>query len=197
MPHNRFDARFYQQFYGNPHTRVTTREEMERRARAVGALVAYLDLPVRRILDAGCGLGWMRKPLLRAFPKATYTGLEVSEHLCARLGWINQSLADFRPRGRFDLVICYDVLQYLPEREARRAMLNLARVCRGALYFHAPTSEDWQRNADVSVSDADIHLRDGEWYRKRLGRSFHALGFGMHIKDDVPFAQWELERVDA
>ena len=196
MPHNRFDAGFYQRFYANPRTRVTTRREMESRATAVAAWVAYLDLPVKRILDAGCGLGWMRKPLLRAFPEATYTGLEVSDHLCEQLGWINESLADFHPRGRFDLVICYDVLQYLPPREAQRAMLNLARLCRGALYFHAPTNEDWQRNADISVSDASIHLREGEWYRKRLARDFHALGFGMHIRDDVPFAQWELERVE-
>lgn len=196
MPHHRFDAKFYQRFYANPRTRVTTREEMAKRALAVAALVAYLDLPVRRILDAGCGLGWMRKPLLQAFPDAAYVGLEVSEHLCQRLGWINKSLADFRPRGRFDLVICYDVLQYLPQVEARRAMANLARLCKGALYFHAPTQEDWQRNADVSVSDADIHLRDGEWYRKRLGRDFHALGFGLHVKHEVPFVQWELERVE-
>ena len=182
MPHNRFDAKFYQRFYANPRTRVTTRAEMATRAHAVAALVAYLDLPVTRILDAGCGLGWMRKPLLKAFPEATYVGLEVSEHLCRRLGWVNDSLADFQPRGGFDLVICYDVLQYLRQAEARRAMANLARLCKGALYFHAPTQQDWQRNADLSVSDADIHLRDGEWYRQRLSRKFHALGFGMHVK---------------
>jgi SAM-dependent methyltransferase len=169
---------------------------MATRARAIAALVAYLDLPATRILDAGCGLGWMRKPLLRAFPKATYVGLEVSEHLCQRFGWINRSLADFRPRGRFDLVICHDVLQYLPQTEARRAMANLVRVCKGVLYFHVPTKQDWQRNADLSVSDPDIHLRDGEWYRRQLARGFHALGFGIYVKHDVPFAQWELEQVE-
>jgi trans-aconitate methyltransferase len=193
MPDNRFDPSFYQRFYANPRTRVTTKEEMARRASAIGALVAHLDVPVRRMLDAGCGLGWMRRPLQRAFPSATYTGLEVSEHLCHRLGWINESLATFRPRGRFDLVICYDVLQYLGDAEARRALANLGRLCRGVLYFHAPTKADWRHNADVGVSDADIHLRDAAWYRKRLARDFQPLGFGMHVRRGVPFVRWELE----
>src|SRR5687767_2917449 len=41
-----FDARFYQRFYMNPRTRVTTREEMARRAGMVAALVQQLELPV-------------------------------------------------------------------------------------------------------------------------------------------------------
>ena len=193
MAHNRFDPAFYQRFYANPRTRVTTQAEMERRAKAIAALVAYLEVPVKRILDAGCGLGWMRKPLLQAFPGAVYVGLEVSEHLCDRLGWINESVATYRPRSGFDLVICYDVLQYLDDRDARRALANLGRLCRGALHFHAPTEADWKANADLDVSDADIHLRDADWYRQRLGRGFLPLGFGMHVRRGVPLARWELE----
>jgi trans-aconitate methyltransferase len=194
MPHNRFDRSFYQRFYVNPRTRVTTRQEMARRARAVAALLTHLELPVRRILDAGCGMGWMRQPLLKAFPTASYTGLEVSEHLCKRFGWIRSSLADFRPRARFDLIICHDVLQYLPDREAITAMATLARLCRGALYFHAPAEEDWHENADASCSDSEIHLRPAQWYRTRLERHFDHAGFGLHIRRGVPFVQWELEK---
>ncbi|MFL6550066.1 MAG: class I SAM-dependent methyltransferase [Povalibacter sp.] len=167
---------------------------MSRRAVAVGALSKHLDLPMRRILDAGCGMGWMRSALLKAFPNATYTGLEVSEHLCKRHGWIQASLADYRPRGRFDLIICYDVLQYLSDREAIRALANLARLCRGAVYFHAPTLEDWKENADPTCSDGDIHLRPADWYRTRLERNFDHAGFGLHVRRGVPFAQWELEK---
>jgi|ADGO01.1.fsa_nt_gi hypothetical protein len=134
MP-NQFTPHFYKRFYENPRTRVTTREEMQRRARAVAAMVSQLDIDVARILDAGCGLGWMRDALLEAFPKAKYVGLEVSQHLCERYGWVNASLATYRPKGQFDLVICYDVLQYLSDREAVRAINNLATICRGALYF--------------------------------------------------------------
>jgi predicted TPR repeat methyltransferase len=188
-----FDARFYERFYENPKTRVTSREEMEARARAVAAAVRLLDVPVRTILDAGCGLGWMRRGLLKQFPRARYVGLEVSEHLCRRYGWTHASLATYSPGTRFDLIVCYDVLQYLPDSQAVRAMANLARLASGALYFHAPTVEDWRGNADLSCSDGDIHLRPADWYRSRLARKLHYAGFGIHVKRGVPFSQWALE----
>jgi 2-polyprenyl-3-methyl-5-hydroxy-6-metoxy-1,4-benzoquinol methylase len=191
---NRFDARFYQRFYMNPRTRVTTQQEMARRAGMVAALVKQLELPVKRILDAGCGLGWLRAPLLEAFPEATYIGLEVSEHLCEQHGWVNESLADYRPRSRFDLIVCYDVMQYLSDRECAQAMANLARLSRGALYFHAPTLEDWRDNADRDTSDSNIALRAASWYRSRLARHFEHAGFGVHVRRGVPWGQWELER---
>lgn len=194
MTHNRFDSAFYQRFYVNPRTRVTTRQEMARRGRAVAALVHYLELPVKTILDAGCGLGLLRPTMLSAFPGATYTGIEVSEHLCKRYGWTQASLATYRSRSRFDLILCYDVLQYLSDRDAARALANLGRLCRGALYFHAPTQEDWEDNADRSCSDGDIQLRAADWYRDRLERHFHSVGFGLHVRRGVPFAQWELEK---
>jgi SAM-dependent methyltransferase len=191
---NRFDASFYKRFYLNARTRVTSREEMRRRAQAVAALTAHLQVPVRRILDAGCGLGWMRAPLLRAFPGARYVGLEISEHLCDRYGWRRGSLASFRDPAGFDLIICYDVMQYLSDRDAARALGNLGDLSRGALYFHAPTLEDWRENADVSVSDGDIRLRSVHWYRARLARHFRHAGFGLHMRRGVPLLQWELEK---
>ncbi len=192
MP-SQFTPDFYKRFYVSPRTRVTTKQEMHRRASAVAAIVRTLDLNVARILDAGCGLGWMRAALLEQFPRATYVGLEVSEHLCEQYGWLRASLADYRPRGRFDLIICYDVLQYLPQAQALRALVNLGRLSRGALYFHAPTIEDWRRNADRACSDGDIHLRPADWYRTRLHRHFRHAGMGIHVRRGVPLHQWELE----
>jgi hypothetical protein len=125
---------------------------------------------------------------------ASYTGIEVSEHLCRRYGWRQVSLAAFKPRGAFDLVVCYDVLQYLNDQEARSAMANLVRLCRGVLYFHAPTLEDWQGNADRSCSDSDVHLRPAAWYRAKLARYFRHAGFGLYVRKHVTFVQWELER---
>jgi SAM-dependent methyltransferase len=194
MAHSAFDSKFYQRFYLSPRTRVTTAAEMRRRATTVATIAKQLQLPVRRILDAGCGLGWMRPALVEAFPRSTYVGLEVSEHLCRLHGWTHASLATYRSRARFDLIICYDVMQYLPQREAARAMSNLGRLCRGALYFHAATVEDWQYNADRSSSDDNVHLRDADWYRARLARQFRYLGLGVHLQRDVPLCQWELEK---
>src|SRR5690606_7753505 len=116
MAHSSFDAAYYHRFYENPRTRVSTRAEAVRRAQMLASLVKSVDLPVNTILDAGCGLGWMRAPLHKAFPQASYVGLEVSAHLCREYGWVQRSVADYRSRTPFDLIICYDVLQYLDRR---------------------------------------------------------------------------------
>jgi len=170
-----------------------SREQTRTRGASIAAQVRQLDIPVRRILDVGCGLGWYRQPLLRVFRDADYTGVEVSEYLCKRRGWIHGSAVDLKLKGRFDIVICADVVQYLPARDAERAIANLARWCRGALYFHVPTTRDWTENVDPSGTDANVHLRPAGWYRKRLRRYFVHTGCGVHVRDSVPFAQWELE----
>ena len=102
-------------------------------------------------------------------------------------------MQDLRPDAPFDLVICYDVLQYLEAREAARALANFARLCRGVLYFSALTRRDWQMNCDRSRTDARVHLRSAEWYRERLRRGFREVGAGFWLRRGAPLAVWELE----
>ena len=189
----RFDQAYYQRFYFDPRTAVTSRAEMRARARLIGAFTAHIGLPVRRILDAGCGTGLLRAPLRRALPKAAYVGLEMSEYLCRRYGWQSGRLQDYRPETPFDLVICYDVLHYLQAREAASALANFARLCRGVLYFSALTRRDWQINCDRSRTDSEVHLRTGEWYRTRLRRHFREVGAGFWLRRGAPLTVWELE----
>jgi SAM-dependent methyltransferase len=188
----RFDRDYYRRFYFDPRTAVTSRAEMRARARFVGAYAQHIGLPVRRMLDAGCGIGLLRTPLLRAFPRASYTGLEFSEYLCERYGWVQGSLADWRA-DPFDLVVCYDVLQYLDDRIAARAIANLGRLTRGVLYLTALTLADWRRNCDRSRTDRDVHLREGRWYFERLRRSFRPVGAGFWIRRGAPLTTWEME----
>lgn len=188
-----FDQAYYRRFYYDPRTAVTSRAEMRARARLIGAFIAHIGLPVRRILDAGCGTGLLRAPLLRALPKAVYVGLEASEYLCRRYGWQPGHVQDLRPDVPFDLLICYDVLQYLEAREAARALANFARLCRGVLYFSALTRRDWQMNCDRSRTDARVHLRSAEWYRERLRRGFREVGAGFWLRRGAPLTVWELE----
>jgi len=188
-----FDQDYYQRFYYNPRTAVTSRAEMRARGRMIAACVEYVGLPVKSILDAGCGVGMLRAPLTRAFPAARYVGLEYSEYLCKRYGWRQGSVATLRTRERFDLVVCYDVLQYLGVPEARRAIANLARVCRGALYFGALTTEDWRDNCDQSRTDRIPGLRPGAWYRRELKRAFRPVGCGVWLKRDVNLTLWDLD----
>ncbi len=188
-----FDRDYYRRFYFNPSTAVTSRAEMSARARLIASCVDYFGLPVSRILDAGCGVGMLRAPLKRALRRADYVGLEYSAYLCQRYGWRQGSIETFRCRERFDLVICYDVLQYLPVPPARRAIANLARLCRGALYFGALTLEDWLENCDQQRTDRIPGLRPGAWYRRELARAFRPVGCGMWLKRELPLTLWNLD----
>lgn len=190
----RFDAEFYRRYYRDPATRVSTRREQERLADFVCAATAYLGFRVRRVLDAGCGLGYMRAAVRRHFPQASYVGLEASEYLAKRHGWVHAGLEAYRPRTPFDLVICHDVLQYLDDRTAAAALANLGRLSRGAAYVSALTLEDWQRTADRARSDGGVHLRKAGWYRRRLARNFQPVGAGVLTRRGCRPVLWELER---
>ncbi len=190
----RFDAAYYRKFYENDRTAVSVQFEFQARARFIAAYTLYAGLPVRRILDAGCGMGQLRAPLLDALPRASYTGLEVSAYLAQRFGWDHGPISSYKSGKPFDLVICYDVLQYLDAADATRAIANLARLCRGVLYFSALTTEDWRDNCDQSRTDRAVHLRLGNWYRARLTKYFVQAGAGMWIRRDAPLVVWEMEK---
>ncbi len=189
----RFDSAYFRKYYRNRQTRVVTPGEMRSRAALIVAILRQAQIPVRRILDAGCGIGLLRKPFADLLPRARYTGLELSDYLCRKYGWESGSIADYSPREPFDLVICYDVLQYLPDEEAARALVNLAGLTRAVVYVSALTQEDWLQNCDRSRTDRAVHLRPGGWYRRRLRRHFRYLGFGVWLRKEVVAILWDLE----
>jgi SAM-dependent methyltransferase len=177
----RFDAGYYRRFYQDPATRVHDAAGQARLADLVFAWMAYLDLPVRRVLDMGCGMGHWRNHLFRRHPRARYTGVETSDYLCRKFGWEQGKAADWKGRGRYDLVICQSVLQYLDRGEALAAIANLARLCRGALYLEALTREDWELHCNRRKTDGRVHLRPAAWYRRALLPRFRPLGGGVFL----------------
>ncbi len=189
-----FGAAYFKKFYLNSATRVTDAGEMRTRARLIAAVLAHAAVPVRNILDAGCGIGLLRAAFARVLPRARYTGLDASDYLCDRYGWVRGSVVDYVPSRASDLAVCYDVLQYLDERAAARAIANFKHLTRAALYVSALTREDWRAHCDRRRTDRAVHLRDGEWYRRRLRRDFRFLGFGVWLRKDVTPILWDLER---
>lgn len=190
----RFDREYYRRYYLDPRTAVGSPFEARARARLIAGFADLIGLPVRRILDAGCGIGRLRAPLLKQLPRAEYVGLEVSDYLCRRYGWKQCGIEDYRAAERFDLVVCYDVLQYLDDERAVRAVATLAALTRGVLYFSALTRTDWRDNCDRKRTDRDVYMRTGEWYRAKLRRAFREVGAGFWVRRGAPLVIWELER---
>jgi hypothetical protein len=189
-----FDRAYYERHYRNARTRVASPASLARLGGFVTAYLRYLEQPVHTALDLGCGIGLWRSVVRRAFPRARYTGVEVSEYLCRRHGWTPGSVVDYLADAPADLVICHGVLQYLDAGDARRAVRNLARNCGGALFLEALTSEDWERNCDRSRTDGDVFLRPVAWYRRELARRrFTPVGGGLFLSPRSPAVLYELE----
>jgi 2-polyprenyl-3-methyl-5-hydroxy-6-metoxy-1,4-benzoquinol methylase len=190
----RFDKAYYDRFYRNPETRAMTPASARRQAAFIAAYLRHLDLPVGRIVDVGCGVGMTLRALVREFPKALARGVEFSTYLCERYGWQPGSVVDFEADQAFDLVVCNDVLTYLDDVACARAIANLARLCRGALYVGILTTDDAQLY-DPDRTDPDQHLRPAAWYRRRLQRHFVSVGGGLYLRRPLDVTVWTLERL--
>lgn len=139
-------------------------------ALAVATAEYHLERPIRSVLDIGCGEGAWRAPLRKLRPKVDYIGFDASEYAVSRFGRSRDlhlaRFADFeylRPCGPADLLVCSDVLHYLPTRELDRGLPALADLCGGVAFIEAFTRED------QAVGDEDeFKSRPARFYRDRL-----------------------------
>ena len=164
-----FDTWYRQRGIGDP----------KRLARKVALAVAtaeyHLERPLRTVLDIGCGEGAWRAPLLRLRPKLQYLGFDSSEYAIARFGPRRNlhyaRFGDFehlRPCAPVDLLVCSDVLHYLPTRELDRGLPGLAELCGGVAFLETFTREDHAEGDEHAFQE-----RPARFYRRR----FEALGF--------------------
>jgi len=190
----RFDKSYYDRFYRNPETRAVTPAASRRQAAFVAAYLKHLEVPVRRILDIGCGTGTTLRALGRQYPRALTRGVEVSAYLCKRYGWQQGSVVDYRADIPFDLVVCHDVLAYLDAADCAGAIANLARLSRAAVFLGILTDDD-ANLYDPQRTDSEQHLRPARWYRDRLHRYFVNIGGGLYLKRPPEVTVWTLERL--
>lgn len=191
-----FDEDYYRQFYKDKKTAVLDRGYVSRLSSFVVQYLQFLEIPVHSVLDLGCGLGWWKEALEGQGLKVNYTGVEISDYLCEKYGWEKGSVATYQSRRKYDLVICQGVLPYLRDTEARAAVLNLARFCRGALYLEAVTLEDQKSGTfERSKSDREMLFREASWYRKALGRHFENCGGGVFVPRYSGAMLYELEKI--
>ena len=189
-----FDEAYYERYYFDKKTSVVDPQHMERLGSFVCSYLKYLRVPVRRVLDVGCGIGLWRDIIARHFPQATFHGVEYSAYLCERFGWERGSVVDYRAEEPFDFVICRGVLPYLSAADLKRALHNFASLSQGALYIEAVSHEDWERDIlDETLTDPRLFRHRAELYRRGLSQGFTELGGGIWLQRDAEVPLFELE----
>lgn len=193
MNTEKFDAAYFARYYFARDTRIAEPSHFARLAGFATAYLDYLGCRVDSVLDAGCGAGLLHDGLRRAWPRVRIDAFDASAYACARYGWEHASLTSYEPRRCYDLVICHDVVQYLPRREAALALERLASWTRTALLFGVLTREDWSENCDQTRTDGAVHLRSAAWYRRHLRRDFRNAGGGLYLRRDAEVVLYALE----
>ena len=173
-PDKRYDQDYFDRWYrrgGIGGARRLARKV----ALAVATAEYHLERPLRTVLDIGAGEAAWRAPLLKLRPDAQYLGFDGSEYAVERYGRSRNlhhaRFGDFallRPCAPADLLVCSDVLHYLPARELDKGLPGLAELCGGVAVL-----ETFAREDHAEGDEHEFHQRAAAFYRKR----FEALGF--------------------
>lgn len=174
---SQFNSSYYQRFYGKDGAHDA--EKISDLATAVHHMCAWWGAPVTSVLDIGAGMGMWRDWYRNNYPNVTVRSIDVSEHACSTWGHECHNIVDWRPRGKYDLVICHSVLQYLSNTDFIAAIENMAASTRYVLYLELPTKWDYENVVDPSGTDLQVHQRSAQWYRKHLQEHFRQVGAGL------------------
>jgi SAM-dependent methyltransferase len=169
-----YDSAYFQRWYRD--RGMDGRAALGRKvAMAVAIAEFYLQRPIRSVLDVGCGEAPWRAPLLKLRPKLHYQGVDSSEYAVGRYGRSrNIALASFGQLGelRFgrpvDLLVCSDVIHYVPTAELKRGLTGFAEHCDGVAFLELYTGDD-----DIAGDKRGFLPRSADAYRKW----FKAAGF--------------------
>ena len=145
-----YDAAYYQRWYRNPRTRVTSDRVLERKVHlAVSAAEYMLGRRVRTVLDVGCGEGRWYGALKRIRQGIRYVGVESSEYAVRTFGKRRNirrgsfgTLRSLGLAGPFDLIVCADVLQYVETPDLRAGLREIRRLLDGVAYIEAYAKGD-------------------------------------------------------
>jgi len=145
----RYDEAYFNKWYRSSRA-VVSAESRERKVRLALAAAEYvLGREVERVLDVGCGEAPWRAVLKRLRPGIEYTGVDSSEYVLRRYGRRRNIIAGsfgdvgrLGLKGRFDLIVCADVLHYVPAPELRRGLVSIRRLLRGIAYIEAFATSD-------------------------------------------------------
>lgn len=162
----------------------------------VGVAEYFLRRKVGSVLDIGAGEGAWRAELRRLRPSIRYMGIDPSEYVVRRHGRRrNIKLGSFEDLGTmrlargYDLVVCADVIQYVPDDALERGVERIASVLRGVAFLESYTTGD-----DMEGDLSGWHPRSRATYRRLFAtRGLVACGLHCYTTPDVAERCVELE----
>jgi len=177
-----YDEAYFDRWYRDPKHRVNTPASVRRKVRlTLGVAEVLLERPVRRILDIGCGEAPWRAHFLEERPGAEYCGVDSSAYVVKRFGRTRGirlgafgTLGQLGLAGSFDLVVCCDVMQYVPAEELPPGLAAVASLLGGVAYLEAFTNVD-----ELEGDKRHWHHRTPAWYRHAF-RDAGLTAVGMH-----------------
>ncbi len=163
-----YDKAYFDRWYHARDTRVNEPDEIRRKVTMAVTIAEYfLHRPIRTVLDIGCGEGAWRAHLKTLRPRVSYLGFDSSDYVVERYGKSRNihkaSFGDLSKLklGEYDLVVCADVMHYVPDDELRKGARAIANLTDGMAYLEVLTKED-----DI-VGDLDAFFRrPAAMYRK-------------------------------
>lgn len=187
-----FDGAYYRRFYEDADTAILDTETARKEVAFVIAFCNYIGLQIKRFSDVGAGTGWWATEFAKQYSSCNVIeSFDSSSAACEVYG--HRHVAVEKLGGRqSDLVVCRDVLRYVPDSGIDEALRRLAKKCRGVLYIHAITSDD---DIDEDASDMEGLFRSTWFYRDRLlDAGFIDCGMGLFVsKKFRDFAYFTLE----
>lgn len=179
MDSGAFDASYYKRFYETRATAIVTSSEAKAEVAFVLAFCDHIKLDIRRFTDVGAGTGWWAREFRRRRPLCRYVEtFDASETAANKYGHRLVRVENLSGHPA-DLVVCRDVLRYLDDRAAAKAIVRLASKCRGVLYLHVLTRDD---EVDEAMSDMSGKLRSTKWYLRQLAKAgFRNAGMGLFV----------------
>jgi SAM-dependent methyltransferase len=173
MTTKQYDRAYFDKWYRDRRTRVSTATEVRRKVSLAVAVAEYfLRRRLRNVLDVGCGEAPWREHLRELRPRASYLGLDPSEYVVERFGRERNirraSFADLPKLGleSFDLVVCSDVLHYVDDADVAPGIKAIADAADGVAYLEVLTKED-----DIVGDLEAFHRRPAAWYRRLFARA--------------------------
>lgn len=164
----------------------------------VGVAEYFLRRKIRTVLDIGAGEGAWRAELRRFRPEASYLGIDPSEYVVRRHGKRRnirlgrfEDLSDLSLGRGYDLIVCADVLQYVPGPALERGVRHIATLLRGVAFLESYTTGD-EMEGDL----AGWHPRSKRVYRRIFTEAgFVACGLHCYLTPESAERAVELELV--